>query len=49
MPLILCNYDGFYDGLMAFLQACENNGTLAAPELHDVMLAANNEVRVVNR
>jgi hypothetical protein len=43
VPLILCNYDGFYMGLMHFLKACDANGTLAAPELRDVLLADNNE------
>ena len=43
MPLILCNYDGFYMGLMHFLKACDANGTLAAPELKDVLLADSNE------
>ena len=43
MPLILCNYDGFYLGLMHFLKACDANGTLAAPELRDVLLADSNE------
>lgn len=43
VPLILCNYDGFYNGLMHFLKACDTNGTLAARELKDVMLADSNE------
>ena len=43
MPLILCNYDRFYLGLMHFLKACDTNGTLAAPELKDVLLADSNE------
>lgn len=43
VPLILCNYDRFYLGLMHFLKACDTNGTLAAPELKDVLLADSNE------
>ena len=43
MPLILCNYDAFYDGLIAFLSTCESNGTVAAGELADVMLASSND------
>lgn len=43
MPLILVNYDSFYLGLMHFLKACDTNGTLAAPELKDVLLADSNE------
>ena len=43
MPLILCNYDGFYDGLIKFFKSCDTNGTLAAPELKDIILADSNE------
>ncbi len=43
VPLILCNYDGFYSGLIGLLKAFDMNGTLAAPELKDVMLASSNE------
>lgn len=43
MPLILCNYHGFYDGLIKFFKSCDTNGTLAAPELKDIILADSNE------
>lgn len=43
VPMIICNYEGFYDGLIAFLSTCETNGTVAAKELADVMLASSNE------
>ncbi|CAL8468805.1 g8346 [Coccomyxa elongata] len=43
VPLILCNYDGFYSGLIGLLKAFDTNGTLAAPELKDVLLASSNE------
>lgn len=46
VPVVLCNYDGFYGGLMAFLRACDENGTVGAPELRNVVIAADNhEVR----
>lgn len=46
VPIILCNYDGFYAGLMHFLKACDTNGTVGAPELHNVLIANdNNEAR----
>ena len=41
--MILCNYDGFYNGLISFLSTCESNSTVAAKELSDVMLASTNE------
>lgn len=28
VPLILCNYDGFYTGLMDFLVGCDYDGVL---------------------
>lgn len=43
VPLILCNYDGFYDGLMDFLSAMVQNGTVGTPELTDIMVASNNQ------
>jgi len=43
VPLILCNYDGFYDGLMNFLSAMVQNGTVGTPELTDIMVASSNE------
>ncbi|DBA76000.1 TPA: hypothetical protein ACH3X2_008930 [Trebouxia sp. C0005] len=43
VPLILCNYDGFYDGLMNFLGAMVQNGTVGTPELTDIMVASSNE------
>ena len=43
MPLILCNYDAFYDGLIKFFKSCDRNGTLAAPELKDIILADSNK------
>ena len=43
VPLILCNYDGFYDGLMNFLSAMVQNGTVGTPELTDIMVASSND------
>ena len=43
VPLILCNYDGFYDGLMNFLSAMVQNGTVGTPELTNIMVASSNE------
>ena len=43
VPLILCNYDGFYDGLMRFLSAMVQNGTVGTPELTDIMVASSNQ------
>ncbi len=43
VPLILCNYDGFYDGLIRFFKSCDTNGTLAARELKDIILADSND------
>lgn len=43
VPLILVNYDGFYDGLMHFLTACDMNGTVGSAELKDVIIARTNE------
>ena len=43
VPLILCNYDGFYDGLMNFLSAMVQNGTVGTPELTDIMVASSNQ------
>ena len=30
VPIILCNYDGFYDGLLAWMRTCLSNGVLGA-------------------
>ena len=30
VPIILCNFDGFYDGLLAFMKTCLSNGVLGA-------------------
>jgi len=43
VPVVLCNYDGFYDGLLAFLQACEANKTVGAKEMKEVLIANDNE------
>lgn len=43
VPVILVNYDGFYGSLMDFLRACDRNGTVGAPELRDVVIAADND------
>eukprot|EP00803_Ostreobium_quekettii_P005356 evm.model.scf_604.4 EVM.evm.TU.scf_604.4 scf_604:38992-47721(+) len=42
VPLVLCNYDGFYDGLMSFLQKCQQNGTVSASELSSLVIADTN-------
>ena len=43
VPLILCNYGGFYDGLIRFFKSCDTNETLAARELKDIILADSND------
>jgi len=43
VPVILCNYDGFYDGLLTFLVACEANRTVGAKEMSDILIADSNE------
>jgi len=43
VPVVLVNYDGFYSSLMDFLRACDRGGTVGAAELHNVVVAADNE------
>lgn len=43
VPLILCNYDGFYDGLMSMISKMVQNGTVGIPELTDIMVASSNQ------
>ena len=40
MPVILLNHGGFYDGLLAFLRACQDSGCVGARELEGVVVAA---------
>ena len=42
VPLILCNYDSFYDGLMNFLSAMVQSGAVGTPELTDIIVASSN-------
>ncbi|KAL4429565.1 hypothetical protein ABPG77_008614 [Micractinium sp. CCAP 211/92] len=42
VPVILVDYDGFYASLMQFLKACDENGTVGAPELQDLIVARDN-------
>ncbi|KAL4458429.1 hypothetical protein ABPG75_013294 [Micractinium tetrahymenae] len=42
VPVILVDYDGFYASLMQFLKACDENGTVGAPELQDLIVAQDN-------
>eukprot|EP00873_Tetraselmis_striata_P004479 jgi/Tetstr1/424743/TSEL_015260.t1 len=43
VPVVLCNYDGFYDGLLTFLVACEANKTVGAKEMSEILIADTNE------
>eukprot|EP00887_Chlorella_sp_A99_P006297 scaffold3.g6297.t1 len=40
VPVILADYDGFWASLFEFLKACVLNGTVGAPELKDLVIAA---------
>jgi len=40
VPIILLNHGGFYDGLLAFLRACQANKCVGAAELEGVVVAA---------
>lgn len=42
VPVILADYDGFWASLFEFLKACVLNGTVGAPELKDLVIAADN-------
>ncbi|KFM25332.1 putative sugar kinase [Auxenochlorella protothecoides] len=42
VPIILCNYDGFYTPLMAWLKACDGSGVLKAAELGALLVADDN-------
>ena len=48
VPVVICNFAesgargrGFYDGLLEFLASCVDKGTVGRPELHDVLVAAD--------
>lgn len=43
VPLILCNYNGVYDGLLHFLGSCEHHGTLNNQEISGVVICNTNE------
>lgn len=43
VPLILCNYNGVYDGLLQFLRSCEHHGTLNNQEISGVVICNTNE------
>lgn len=40
VPLVVVNWDGFYDGLMALLQAFDRSGALKAAEVREVRVRA---------
>jgi uncharacterized protein (TIGR00730 family) len=42
VPIILVDYDGFYAGLLQFMKACDDHGTVGAPELRDLIVAHDN-------
>lgn len=39
VPLVLCNFDGFYGGLLDFLGSCSAVGTVGSAELRDLLVA----------
>ena len=41
VPVILCNFGGFYDGMLQFLASCHDLGTVGSVELSDVIVAAD--------
>lgn len=43
VPLIIMNYDNFYEGLMQFILSCVRNSSVAAHELTSIILANSNE------
>ena len=43
VPVILCNYRGFYSAFMDWLKACDDGGVLRGEELGALLVADNNE------
>ncbi|KAG2444920.1 hypothetical protein HXX76_001656 [Chlamydomonas incerta] len=43
VPLLIVNWDGFYDGLMSLLTAFDQTGALHASEVRQVMVANTND------
>ncbi|GFR39690.1 hypothetical protein Agub_g165 [Astrephomene gubernaculifera] len=43
VPLLVLNWDGFYDGLMSLLRAFDQSGALRASEVREVMVATSND------
>ncbi|KAK2075722.1 hypothetical protein QBZ16_001463 [Prototheca wickerhamii] len=43
VPVILCNYRGFYSAFMDWLKACDDGGVLRGEELGTLLVADNNE------
>ncbi|KAG2496091.1 hypothetical protein HYH03_005694 [Edaphochlamys debaryana] len=43
VPLVIVNWDGFYDGLMTLLKAFDETGALHASEVRQVMVAETND------
>eukprot|EP00878_Enallax_costatus_P036875 GHUV01041452.1.p1 GENE.GHUV01041452.1~~GHUV01041452.1.p1 ORF type:complete len:155 (+),score=58.34 GHUV01041452.1:166-630(+) len=41
-PVVLVDYDGFYQGFATFLQTCEHHGMLKSQELSHVVVAHSN-------
>ncbi|WIA16547.1 hypothetical protein OEZ85_013220 [Tetradesmus obliquus] len=41
-PVVLVDYDGFYQGFIQFVQGCEQHGMLRSEELKGVAVAASN-------
>ena len=43
MPIIVVNWDGFYEALVRFLRACCESGTVGAAELQSIIVADSSE------
>lgn len=43
VPIVIANYAGLYDGFVQLLRACERHGTIAADELHMVVVCDTND------
>ena len=43
VPFILMNYNGFYNGLLAFLDECVALGTLGKKEIEKMVVCETNE------
>ena len=43
VPLVLCSYDGFYNGLQTFIADCAKNGVVGVNEYSDLKIFETNE------